>query len=69
MGTLQLERSEWRMLLLPVIVVDSEEDLETEVEEVEVEEEVTEDVVEEEDVEEEERRRKIGFLLPSWAAW
>jgi len=56
------------MLLLPVIVVDSEEDLETEVEEVEVEEEVTEDVVEEEDVEEEERRRKIGFLLPSWGA-
>jgi len=56
------------MLLLPVIVVDSGEDLETEVEEVEAEEEETEDVVEEGDVVEGERRRKIGFPLPSWVA-
>ena len=55
------------MLLLPVPVVDSGEDLETGLEEVEAEEEVTWEVFEEGDMDEGERKRKIRFPLPGLA--
>merc|ERR1712055_973408 len=60
--SIQFQRSEWRMLLQPVIVAVSEEGLVTVVGDVEIE-------AAEEDVVEEERKRRTGFQSPSLAVW